>query len=117
MAPSAMSSPTVPTVEPTPAVKLVTVSAGPSPATTPSTADPRISARNGCSFAQVISSTTVAMPSTAARASIYALRPVASRTAVSTPPGSVSADSVRPGSSGPSASSVSSWLSSSDAGM
>ena len=62
MAPSAMSRPTLPTVAPTPVVKLVIVSAAASPATTPSTADPRISARNGCTFSQVISRTTAAMP-------------------------------------------------------
>jgi hypothetical protein len=69
MAPRAMSSPTLPTVVPTPVVKLVIVLSGASPATLPSTAEPRIRARNGCTLSQVISRTTVAMPSSAASVS------------------------------------------------
>jgi hypothetical protein len=67
MAPSAMSSPTPPTVVPTPPVKLVIVFSTLNPATMPITAAPSTSGRNGWTFAHVMSSTTTAMPSRAAR--------------------------------------------------
>jgi hypothetical protein len=66
IAPRAIRRPTLPVVLPTPSVKLSTVLAGPRPAMTPSTADPRIRARNGCMRSIVISRTTVAIPRTAA---------------------------------------------------
>ena len=56
IAPSAISTPTLPTVAPTPVWKLVMVSVNASPATIPSSSEPRMSARNGCTFSQVISS-------------------------------------------------------------
>ena len=67
--PSAISSPTLPTVLPTPVVNDLTMAAGATAATTPSVAAPMTRARNGCHFAQAISSTTTAMPSTAAMTS------------------------------------------------
>ncbi len=66
IAPRAISRPTLPKVLPRPSVKLVTTSSGATAATTPSTAVPRISAMNGWNFAQTISTTTAAMPSSAA---------------------------------------------------
>ena len=62
MAPSAMRMPTDPVVEPKPATKLSTIWIGGMKATAPSTAEPSISDRNGCSFASVMSSTTARMP-------------------------------------------------------
>ncbi len=67
--PSAISTPTLPTVLPSPVVNDVTILAGSAPATRPRVAVPRISARNGWNFAHAISSTTTAMPSTAATTS------------------------------------------------
>jgi hypothetical protein len=67
--PSAMSRPTLPTVVPSPVLNDVTVLPGPSAATRPSTPEPTMSARNGCHFAQAMSTTTAAIPSTAARMS------------------------------------------------
>ena len=124
-----------------PVVKLVMVSRAPIPATTPSTSEPRISERNGCTFSQVISTTTTAMPSSAAsdqlgccgvdgggehghgdaswvrRGRARAWR--RARRAVRRPPvrRSGAARSAAPGSSSCRGSSVASWLSSSDAGM
>ena len=69
IAPSAINSPTDPTVAPNPRVKLLTMSRGATPATAPITAVPSISARNGWNFARVINSTTAAMPRMAARIS------------------------------------------------
>jgi hypothetical protein len=66
IAPSAISNPTLPVVDPSPVVKLVTMSATATRATTPSTAAPRISAKKGCTLSTVISTTTVAIPSSAA---------------------------------------------------
>ena len=50
-------------------MKLVTMSASASPATMPSSSEPRMSARNGWTFSQMISTTTMAMPSSAAMTS------------------------------------------------
>ena len=61
MAPRAISSPTLPTVAPTPALKLSMVLVTPSPATRPRAAVPKMSARNGCTFSQLISTMTTAM--------------------------------------------------------
>ncbi len=66
IAPRAIRMPTAPAVEPNPATKLLTVSPGGMVATTPSTAEPSIRARNGCTLPQVISRTTARMPSTQA---------------------------------------------------
>ena len=66
IAPSAMRMPTAPAVVPNPATKLFTVSPGGIVATTPSTAEPSIRARNGCTLPQVMSTTTARMPSTQA---------------------------------------------------
>ena len=62
MAPSAMRMPTDPVVEPKPAVKLSMICGAGIVATAPSTAEPSISDRNGCSLAIVMSSTTARMP-------------------------------------------------------
>jgi len=66
IAPSAMSRPTDPVVLPRPLVKLVTMSAGCTPATPPMTAAPMIRARKGWNLAQLMSSTTAAIPANAA---------------------------------------------------
>ena len=73
MAPSAISSPTLPTVVPTPVVKLSMVLVTPRPATTPRAAVPKMRARNGCTFSQVISTMTTAMATTAAMISCASL--------------------------------------------
>ena len=62
IAPSAMRMPTAPAVAPNPATKLLTVSPGGIVATAPSTAEPSIRARNGCTLPQVMSTTTARMP-------------------------------------------------------
>ena len=69
IAPSAMSSPTLPTVAPTPGLKLAIDVADGHAGDQAEHAEPRISARNGWTFSQVISTTTTAMPSRAARTS------------------------------------------------
>lgn len=66
MAPSAMSTPTLATVEPRPAVKLAIVSAGAAPAKEPSARDPMVSARNACILSLVIRRTMTAMPASTA---------------------------------------------------
>ena len=72
IAPRPISRPTAPTVPPNPVVKLVMMSSGATPATIPMTAVPSIRARNGCIFTHTISTTTAAMPKTAA-STIWAL--------------------------------------------
>ncbi|GAA4602509.1 hypothetical protein GCM10023107_60600 [Actinoplanes octamycinicus] len=64
--PSAISTPTLPVVLPSPVVNEVTTLPGAAPATRPSTPEPVIRARNGCHLAQAIRRTTAAMPRTAA---------------------------------------------------
>jgi hypothetical protein len=87
-----MSSPTLPTVNPTPLVKESTVGVGPRPATRPRTAEPRMRARNGCTLSQVISTTTVAMPSSAARMSTALLLEAAAASVIGPPLGLGSPD-------------------------
>ncbi len=142
IAPSAIRTPTAPVVDPKPVTKLVTMSPGGIVATAPSTAEPSMRDRNGCTFAQVMSRTTARMPrthaatswplpaaATGASARWTAVRGTAligrgpsgvrgrcrarSRTWAAVP----SLVTSTPGSSASSGSSVASWLGSSDAGM
>ena len=66
IAPSAMSTPTEATVAPTPVEKLSTALDSSAPATAPVMIEPIVSARNGCTLSQVISTTMTAMPISAA---------------------------------------------------
>ena len=69
IAPSAISVPTPAAVVPKPVVKLAIATVRSTPATMPTVRAPRVSARNGCSFAKVISATMTAMPISAAATS------------------------------------------------
>ena len=69
IAPSAMRIPTAPAVLPNPLMKLVNAAVGAIHATAASAAEPRISARNGCIFSQLISTTMTAIPTRQARTS------------------------------------------------
>ena len=69
IAPSAIRLPTPAAVSPKPVLKLAVTSSRSSPATTPTTYDPMVSARKGCIFSQTISTTTTAIAATAARIS------------------------------------------------
>jgi len=66
IAPSAISSPTLPNVVPSPSMKAWRTSRGGTQATTPSTPVPIINARKGWNFAQTIRTTTAAIARTAA---------------------------------------------------
>src|SRR5690242_5489445 len=66
IAPSAISAPTPDAVSPKPLPKLFTVSAIGRPAMAPTSSEPRVRLRNGCTFSQVISTTISAMPASAA---------------------------------------------------
>ena len=69
IAPRAMRMPTAPAVLPNPLVKLVSAAVGAIHATAASAAEPRISARNGCIFNQLISTTMTVIPTRHARTS------------------------------------------------
>ncbi len=62
IAPRAMRMPTAPAVLPNPLMKLVRAAVGEIQATAASAAEPRIRARNGCIFSQLMSTTMTAMP-------------------------------------------------------
>lgn len=66
IAPRAISTPTPFTVSPTPVLKLPTTSSMLRPAMAPTVSEPRISARNGCSLKNVISTTSTTIPTSAA---------------------------------------------------
>ncbi len=69
IAPRPISRPTPATVAPKPVEKLVSSLSNGAPATTASRPEPRVSARNGCSFSLVISSTMAPMLSSTATSS------------------------------------------------
>ena len=73
MAPNAIRTPTPPTVDPTPLVNAVNVSVSGMPAINARTADPSVSARNGCILRQTISTMIVAIPASAATSSCATL--------------------------------------------
>ncbi len=66
IAPRAIRMPTPLTVSPTPVLKLPTTSSMLRPAIAPTVSEPRIRARNGCSLKNVISTTSTAIPTSAA---------------------------------------------------
>ena len=66
IAPSAISTPTPATVEPSPAVKLVIALSSGAPAKAPSASDPMVSARKAWSLNLVMSRTMTAMPASTA---------------------------------------------------
>ena len=66
IAPNAISTPTPPTVEPSPLVKAVNVSVSGIAAISARTTLPSVSARKGCIFRQTINTTIVAIPANAA---------------------------------------------------
>ncbi|CAK7282163.1 hypothetical protein SGPA1_20129 [Streptomyces misionensis JCM 4497] len=66
VAPSAISTPVLATVEPSPVVKLVSTLSSGAPAAAPSASDPMVSARKACSLNLVMSRTITTMPTRAA---------------------------------------------------
>lgn len=71
IAPNAIRIPTPAAVVPNPLANDSSTFWGFSPATLPTIKLPKISARNGCTFVTVISTTISAMPATAARISCH----------------------------------------------
>lgn len=66
IAPSAMSTPTPATVDPSPVVKLTIALSSGAPANAPSASEPMVSARKACTLNLVMSTTMTAMPASTA---------------------------------------------------